>query len=212
MKAIVIGATGATGRELVETLLRDNNYTAVSIFVRRSINIDHPKLTENIVNLSAADQYADLIVGDVLFSCLGSTLKSAGSKKVQWTIDFDIPHKFATIARANGVHSMVLVSAYGANPKSKIFYSQMKGELEMQIAKLAFGQYIIFRPGMLLRPNTDRLGEKITAMLLGGLNTIGILKNQRPLDTAILAQKLAIAPFKLPDGKSFVELDKIFSF
>ncbi len=209
MKAIVIGATGSTGVELVNTLLEDSNYTAVSVFVRRSINISHPKLMENIVDLSVVDQYADLIVGDVLFSCLGSTLKSAGSKKAQWTIDFDIPHRFATVARANAVRSMVLVSAYGANRKSKIFYSRMKGELEESIAELAFGQYIIFRPGMLLRPNTDRLGEKITAMLLGALNAVGILRKQRPLPTAILAQKLAIAPVTLPDGESIVELDKI---
>ena len=212
MKAIVIGATGATGRELVETLLGDGRYTAVSIFVRRSINIDHPKLIENIVDLSAAEQYAELIVGDVLFSCLGTTLKSAGSKDAQWAIDFDIPHEFATIAKGNGVHSMVLVSAYGADPQSRIFYSRMKGELERQIAELAFGQYIIFRPGMLLRPNTDRLGEKLTAILLRGLNAIGILRKQRPLPTAILAQKLAIAPAILPDGESLVELDRIFSF
>lgn len=212
MKAIVIGATGATGRELVDVLLGDENYTLVSIFVRRSMNIDHHKLTENIVDMSAVEQYADLIVGDVLFSCLGSTLKSAGSKKAQWAIDFDIPYKFATIARGNGVHSMVLVSAYGVNPKSKIFYSRMKGELEMQITELAFGQYIIFRPGMLLRPNTDRLGEKITAILLRALNTVGILRKQLPLSTAVLAQKLAIAPTTLPDGESYVELKKIFSF
>ena len=212
MKAIVIGATGATGTELVHALLVNENYTDVSIFVRRSTNINHPKLKENIVDLSTIEQYADLIVGDVLFSCLGSTLKSAGTKKAQWTIDFDIPNKFATIAKGNGVHSMVLVSAYGANPKSKMFYSRMKGELERQIADLAFGQYIIFRPGMLLRPNTDRLGEKIVAMFLRVLNTIGILRKQRPLPTSILAQKLAIAPMTLPDGESFVELENIFSF
>ena len=212
MKAIVIGATGSTGRELVATLLGDGNYTAVSIFVRRPMNIDHPKLTENIVYLSTVEQYAELIVGDVLFSCLGSTLKSAGSKEAQWAIDFDIPHKFATIAKGNGVHSMVLVSAYGANPKSNIFYSRMKGELERSIAELAFVQYIIFRPGMLLRPDTDRLGEKVTAMLLRVLNTIGILRKQSPLPTAILAKKLAIAPMRLPDGESSVELNKIFLF
>ena len=212
MKAIVIGATGAAGRELVSTLLGDGNYTNISIFARRPTNINHPKLTENVVDLTAVEQYADLIVGDVIFSCLGSTLKSAGSKEAQWAIDFDIPHKFATIARDNGVHSMVLVSAYGANTKSKIFYSRMKGELEKSIAELAFGQYIIFRPGMLLRPHTDRLGEKITTILLKALNTIGILRKQRPLPTILLAKKLAIAPMTLPNGESIIELDKIFSF
>ena len=212
MKAIIIGATGATGRELVATLLGDGNYTSVSTFVRRPMNMYHPKLTENIVDLSTVEQYAELIVGDVLFSCLGSTLKSAGSKEAQWAIDFDIPHKFATIAKGNGVHSMVLVSAYGANPKSKIFYSRMKGELERSIAELAFVQYIIFRPGMLLRPDTDRLGEKVTAMLLSVLNTIGILRKQCPLPTAILAKKLVIAPIRLPDGESSVEINNIFLF
>ena len=108
MKAIIIGATGATGRELVATLLGDGNYTAVSTFVRRPMNICHPKLTENIVDLSTVEQYAELIVGDVLFSCLGSTLKSAGSKEAQWAIDFDIPHKFATIAKGNGVEFLSL--------------------------------------------------------------------------------------------------------
>jgi uncharacterized protein YbjT (DUF2867 family) len=212
MRAIVIGATGATGRALVDVLLKDTNYTSVSIFIRQSLHIHHPKLREYIIDFSNLEQCADLIIGDVLFSCLGTTLKSAGSKQAQWRIDFEIPYNFSTIAKRNGIHSLVLVSAFGANAKSSVFYSRMKGALEDTIAALAFEQYIIFRPGMLQRPNTNRLGEKIALGVLRVLNSIGILKRQAPLPTQLLAEKLAKAPILLADGESVVELEKIFSF
>lgn len=91
MKALIIGATGATGKELVDRLLGDNNYASVSVFVRRPFGKSHPKLTEHIVDFSDVNSFQDLITGDVLFSCLGTTLKDAGSKDNQWKIDFDIP-------------------------------------------------------------------------------------------------------------------------
>ena len=78
MKALVIGATGATGKELVNLLLESNDYAEVSIFVRRATGKSHPKLTENVVNFSEIDSFKNLITGDVLFSCLGTTLKDAG--------------------------------------------------------------------------------------------------------------------------------------
>ena len=212
MKAIVIGATGATGSMLVDTLLNNDNYVSVTIFVRKSTQIKHPKLIEHSIDFSDIEQYADLIVGDVLFSCLGTTLKDSGSKEAQWRVDFDIPSQFAAIAKRNGVRSLVLVSSFGANPKSNLFYARMKGELECAISKLGFEQYIIFRPGMLQRPNTMRLGEKIGVAVLGILNCIGIAKKQRPLPTKILAEKLAKAPYILSNGMFSIELDKIFSF
>lgn len=212
MKAIVIGATGATGEFLVNELLEDKDYTTVTVFVRRSIEKKHPKLVEQIVDFSNPDSYKDLIVGDVFFSCLGTTLKAAGSEENQRKIDFDIPAKFASLAKENGVSSVVLLSAYGASAQSKIFYSRIKGELEDRIAEMNFEQYIIFRPGLLLRTGTDRLGEKIMAPLLNALNSIGILRKYKPLPTALLAEKLAKAPKKLPKGTSVIELKEIFGF
>ena len=81
MKAIIIGATGATGELLVDELLRGTAYTTVTIFVRRPTGKQNPKLVEHVVDFSKIDSYKDLIVGDVLFSCLGTTLKAAGSKE-----------------------------------------------------------------------------------------------------------------------------------
>lgn len=212
MKAIVIGATGATGEFLVDQLLEDKDYKTVTVFVRRSIGKEHPKLVEQIVDFSNIESFKELIVGDVFFSCLGTTLKAAGSEENQLKIDFDIPAKFASLAKENGVSSVVLLSAYGASAQSKIFYSQIKGKLEDKIAELNFEQYIIFRPGLLLRTGTDRLGEKIMVPVLNVLNSIGILKKYKPLPTALLAEKLVKAPKKLPKGTSIIELKEIFGF
>ncbi|MBS7254806.1 NAD(P)H-binding protein [Flavobacterium branchiicola] len=211
MKALVIGATGATGDFLVDELLLDKYYTSVTIFVRKPTGKQNPKLTEHVIDFSNIEIYKDLIVGDVFFSCLGTTLKAAGSKENQWKIDYEIPSAFASLARENGVSSVVLLSAYGASAQSSVFYSQIKGKLEDKIAQLNFEQYIIFRPGLLLREGTDRFAEKISGSVLKGLNAIGLFSNFKPLPTDLLAEKLAKAPNVLPDGTSIIELEKIFT-
>lgn len=212
MKALIIGATGSTGEFLVNELLADAAYSNVVIFVRKPTGKQNPKLTEHIIDFSAIENYKDLITGDVLFSCLGTTLKDAGSKENQLKIDFDIPKTFAEIAKQNGVSSFVLLSAYGASAQSNVFYSQLKGKLEDTIATLNFEQYIIFKPGLLLRKGSDRLGEKIMVKMLNVFNAIGLFRKFRPLPTSLLAQKLSKAPKILPKGNSVIELGEIFNF
>ncbi len=212
MMALVIGATGSTGRPLVEELLKSQDYSEVIIFVRHTSGIESNKLTEHIVDFSNIESFAGSIVGDVLFNCMGTTLKAAGSKEAQWKIDYDIPLQFAQIAKRNGVRSCVLISSANANAKSKLFYSKMKGQLEEAIEALGFQQYIIFRPGMLLRPNSDRIFEKLAVSVLDFFNRLGLLINQKPLPTPLLAQKMAKAPIKLHDGVSRINLNEIFSF
>jgi uncharacterized protein YbjT (DUF2867 family) len=212
MKALVIGATGSTGEFLVDELLADAAYTSVTVFVRRGIGRQHPKLIEQIVDFSTIDSYQELIVGDVFFSCLGTTLKAAGSKENQTKIDFDIPATFARLAKENRVPSFVLLSAYGASAQSKVFYSQIKGKLEDKISELDFEQYIIFKPGLLLRRGTDRFGEKIMGSILNMFNSIGIFRKFKPLPTALLARKLAKAPKVLPKGNHIISLNEVFLF
>lgn len=212
MKAILIGATGSTGKFLLNELIQDDDYTSVTIFVRRPTGRSHPKLSEHVINFSNLDQYKEQITGDVLFSCLGTTLKDAGSQKKQFEIDFEIPAAFAKIARQNRVNSVVLLSSSDASPKSRIFYSRMKGELETAIMELDFGQYIIFRPGPLLREGSDRAGEKALVKAVGFLNGIGLLNRYKPLPTEVLAMKLAKAPWKLPQGTSVLKLQEIAAF
>lgn len=211
MKALIIGATGATGKDLVQVLLQDPDYTAVVIFVRRSGGIIHPKLTEIITDFDKPEAVSTHIKGDVLFCCLGTTLKAAGSKEKQLHIDYEIPLQFAEIARRNGITKVVLLSAYGASATSNVFYSKLKGRLEEGINALAFDQYIIFRPGLLLRKDTDRFGERIMASLLKLVNTLGLFKKFRAMPTLILAKKMAKAAKVFTAGKQVVALDGIFA-
>jgi uncharacterized protein YbjT (DUF2867 family) len=212
MKALIIGATGATGRELVNVLLQDAFYKEVVLFVRRSTGIVDPKLKEIITDFDKLEEVAEFIDGDVLFSCLGTTLKIAGSKEKQWHIDYEIPLQFSEKAKANGVRHMVLLSAYGASATSRVFYSQLKGKLEDAISRSGFYSYIIFRPGLLLRKGTDRAGERISAAMINFLNRFGIIRKFKPMPTDVLAQKLAKAPKVFSHGVHVIELDKIFLF
>ncbi len=212
MRALIIGATGATGKDLINVLLQDHYYKEVVVFVRRPCGIIHPKLVEILIDFDQQEKVSHQIKGDVLFSCLGTTLKSAGSKDNQWHIDYEIPLKFAQIAKRNGVPSLVLLSAHGAALNSRIFYSKIKGGLEIALGRLTFDQYIIFKPGSLIRKNSDRPGERFMNTTFRFLNSLGIWKRFRPLPTTTLAQKLAKAPKTLPAGQHVIELDKIFSF
>lgn len=209
MKALIIGATGSTGKDLVNQLLKDRDWTSVSIFVRRSLNQPHPKLIEHIIDFSNIDSFKDLVVGNVLFSCLGTTLKTAGSKENQWKIDFDIPAAFAKSARSNQVKSFVLVSSYGASVNSKVFYSQMKGKLEDYIESLCFRQFLIFRPGPLIREGSGRTDEKISVKFIKLLNVVGLFKYISPITTVFLAQKLVKASKKRHLGMTIFELNQI---
>ncbi|MXV17740.1 NAD(P)H-binding protein [Hufsiella ginkgonis] len=210
MKALIIGATGATGKDLTEILLSDPGYTEIVLFVRRFTGLVHPKLVEVMTDFDNLEAVSEYIRGDVWFSCLGTTLKAAGSQEKQRHIDYEIPAKFAGIAKRNGVRSTVLVSAYGASAKSNVFYSRIKGELEDYIAGLGFEQYIIFRPGLLLRKDSDRLGERIMAGVLRFLNGLGIIRKFRPMPTSTLVAKMAKAPHVTGAGKHVISLEKIF--
>lgn len=81
MKALIIGAIGATGKDLVNILLQDPAYTEVVIFVRRTSAMAHPKLLEILTDFDKLDKVSEQIKGDVCFSCLGTTLKAAGPVK-----------------------------------------------------------------------------------------------------------------------------------
>lgn len=190
MKALVIGATGATGFSLVRQLLDDERFHEIVVFVRSTFSLKNDKLKVHQVDFNNHDEWADLVQGDIAFSCLGTTLKQAGSKKNQWKVDYEYQYSFAGDASANKVSTFVLVSAQGASSKSKMFYSRMKGELEEAIIDLLFERFVIMKPGLLKRPDSDRLGERLAEKILNAFNSIGIFKEYRPLPVEVLASKM----------------------
>jgi uncharacterized protein YbjT (DUF2867 family) len=146
LHAIVLGATGATGQEIVRLLLKDTTFSKISIFVRRKPNIEHDKLIVHEINFSRLIDYRDLINGDILFSALGTTLKEAGSKQQQYLVDYTYQYEFAKMAADNGVTHYSLVSSTGADKKSFFFYPKIKGALEESVKKLKFEKIQIFQP------------------------------------------------------------------
>lgn len=190
MRAIVIGATGAVGKDLVSQLLDDVQFDEVHIFVRRSVAIEHPKLYVHVVDFDQLDKWKADLQGNVLFSALGTTIKQAGSQQAQWKIDYTYQYEVAKGARENGVSTMILVSSAWATPDAKAFYMRMKGQLEEDVKNLGFSRLVIVRPPSLIRKNTDRFGEKMSVTILKALNKIGLLKPFRPMPTEQVAHAM----------------------
>ena len=187
MKALVIGATGAVGKDLVDMLLKEDSFESVSVFVRRPLGFESPKLTAHIIDFDHPEQWRNLLQGDVLFSCLGTTIKAAGSQEAQWKVDYTYQYEAAKSARENGVETYALVSSIGANPKSKIFYTRMKGELEEAVKQLGFPACFILQPPSLVRKGSDRFGEKAGVVMLKALNAIGLMRSWTPMPTEEVA-------------------------
>ena len=191
LHALVLGATGATGQELVRQLLRNSNFDKVTIFTRKTIPVEHKKLIKNKIDFSKLREYKNLVKGDILFSALGTTLKESGSKQQQYLVDYTYQYEFAKMASENGVANYSLVSSTGANEKSLFFYPKTKGALEESVKKLKFSKIQIFQPPMLIRPlELMREGEKVGIKVFKGLNKIGILNSQKPLPVEYLAKKM----------------------
>ena len=210
MKALIIGATGATGKDLVTQLLADDTYSQVHCFVRKPLTLAHPKLHTHVVDFETPEVWADLLRGDVAFSCLGTTLAVAGSKEAQWRVDYDYQYNFAEHCRNNGVPTFVLISAAGAKAQSKLFYNRMKGQLEDAVKALGFPSLLLFQPSILIRSNSDRNGENFTVKVIAFLNKLGLFKRYRPMPTDILAQRIRKEVATAAKGVHTFTLDEIF--
>lgn len=187
MKALVLGATGAIGKDLVELLLQDNSVERVDIFVRREVRVSSAKLVTHVVDFEHPESWADQLQGDVLFSCLGTTIKAAGSQEAQWRVDYTYQYNAARAARENGVPTYVLVSSVGASAESKVFYTRMKGTLDDAVRELGFPGCHIVRPTSLIRKGSDRFGEKAGVAVLKALNAIGLMRSLAPMPTEAVA-------------------------
>jgi uncharacterized protein YbjT (DUF2867 family) len=209
--AILIGATGMTGSFTLQHLLKDERFSKVKIFTRRSTGISNPKLEEHVIDFDNLESWKNLVTGDVLFSALGTTLKQAGGKVPQYKVDYTYQYNVAKAASDNGVPVYVLVSSVGANPDSMVFYSKMKGELERDIRKLPFQYIHILQPGPLEGPREkERKFEKIGISVTRFITNIGILKGYKPIHGQIVAQAMINASFDTQSPVKIYRLLEVF--
>ena len=195
--ALVIGGTGATGKEIVNLLIKNSNFSKITLFVRKEIQINNSKINIQLIDFDNLIKYKSLIFGDILYSCLGTTRAEAGSKRKQYIVDYTYQYEFAKIASTNGVKNYSLVSSIGANKNSFFFYPKIKGMLEEKIKNLNFQKIQIYQPPSLIRqPELSRKGERITINVLNLINTFGLLKSLKPLKVRDLAKKMISESFK----------------
>lgn len=194
-KAVVIGSTGMVGAQLISLLLSSSEYSEIISLVRRPSGVSHPKLHEHVVDFDKPETWQSLVSGQVLFSCLGTTLAQAGSKEKQYKIDFDYQYEVARIAAENKIESYILISAAGANSKSTNFYLRMKGQLDDAIQSLPFQHIYVLRPGQLYGNRTQkRTAEKWALSFMFALNKAGLFRKYRPIhatEVASIMLKLA---------------------
>ncbi|MCH2023075.1 MAG: oxidoreductase [Saprospiraceae bacterium] len=160
--ALIIGASGMIGTELTQLLLGDERYSKVNVLVRTPLEIQDEKLNQIRYNFDWPE--AELVKGDELFCCLGTTIKKAGSQAAFRKVDYDYIYQTAKLSLENGIKKIVMVSSIGANINSKVFYSRIKGEIEAAISQLGFETCHILRPSLLLGSRSElRMGEIVGA-------------------------------------------------
>ncbi|WP_199731791.1 NAD(P)H-binding protein [Cohnella endophytica] len=191
--AILAGATGLIGSYLLQRLLADSRYGKVIALSRRAIHASHPKLEVQAVSLDTLKDVAPTLRGDDWFCALGTTIKQAGSQEAFLRVDYEYPMALGEQAAATGAKQFLIVSAAGASPTSKIFYSRVKGEVERDLGKLELPRLHIFRPSLLLgEREKHRSGEKAWGVLMRGVNPLllGSLRKYRAIHGDTVAEAM----------------------
>jgi uncharacterized protein YbjT (DUF2867 family) len=202
--ALIAGATGLVGRNCLADLLREPTYDRVVALVRRPLPHEDPKLEQRIVDFDALGTAGSEIpeARDV-FCCLGTTMRQAGSEAAFRRVDYTYVVSLAGLALGHGARQFLLVSSLGADPRSRIFYSRVKGETEAAIMALPFEGRQIFRPSILVGERAEhRPGEHTGIAVMGAMSfaLVGPLRRFRPIQAATVARAMVRVARDAPRG------------
>jgi uncharacterized protein YbjT (DUF2867 family) len=203
--ALVAGANGLVGNELVQLLLSHPAYASVHILVRHEISLIHPKLNQHIVNYDALN--LEQLQPDHVFCCLGTTIAKAGSKEAFSKVDKEYPLALASATIKKGAQCFAIVTAGGANSSSSIFYNKVKGEVEQALQQLNFKHLGIFRPSMLLgnrseKRSIEKMGQRVMVFL-----DFLIPKRYKAIQASRVAKAMLTYALNAPTGVSIYESD-----
>lgn len=201
--AVVIGSTGLVGSEVIKALFARPDVEKVKSFVRRPSQTENlpgsEKLEEHIVDFAKVETWKKLLIGDALFSCLGTTRSQAGSKAAQYKVDYQYQLDVARMAKEWGVQTYILISSIGADANSPFFYLKMKGQLERDVETLGFAKTRILRPAPLKGRHGSRLGEQLGIRVLElalPLFPKGLKEHLRPVEARTVAEIAVRSAFK----------------
>jgi uncharacterized protein YbjT (DUF2867 family) len=213
--ALILGATGLVGRQVVKQLTSASEYKEVHLLVRRPVDKTNPKQIVHVVDFDSLVEESFPQVDDV-FICIGTTIKKAKTKEAFKKVDFDYPLKVATMARNKGASRLLVISAIGADHSSRVFYSRVKGEMEEALKKLSYPHVDIFRPSLLLGEREEfRLGEKMGEVGVKLLKPVlaGPMRKYRGIKDAVVARAMYRRAIReASEGVTIIQSDDIEKF
>ncbi len=192
--AVIFGATGLTGMELLNFLADDNRFEKVIAVVRREIDLPGNNTQSLLLDtFKNVCEISDQLRADIFFICTGTTIKKAGSKQAFREVDYEIPVAIAKCAELLRIPVMVVISSIGADSRSANFYLKTKGEMEQDLSKIYTGKLRFIRPSLLLgKRNEFRAGEYFASLVMRSLDwiLIGSLKKYRGVKATEVARQL----------------------
>lgn len=214
--AVVLGATGLIGSQLIAQLHSGNTFTKIIVLTRRPFEHQHARLINKIINFdNTAEIQNSFEKADVIFCAIGTTKKKVNSYEAAYRkIDYDIPVNTAKIAHEKGVEQYIMVSAAGANAKASNFYLRLKGEVEEAISSTGFKSVYLLRPSILLgQRNEFRAGESIgkIIMRLFSFLLLGPWRKYRPVKANIVAQAMLTASKQKKTGINVLYYDDMIA-
>ena len=191
--ALIFGSSGLVGKNLLNQIINNSNYSKIKIFVRSSLEISDQKV--EIINTDFKDlqKIKNLIIGDDCFFCIGTTKKNSPDKNEYRRVELDLPKKIAQISKSNDIKSFIYVSSGFADPKNSGDYLKFKGLVEEEIKSLNFEKIGILRPSFLLgNRKENRVGEKIGIFIFKLLSPLffGPIKKMKPIHSEIVAKAM----------------------
>ncbi|MDE5414783.1 oxidoreductase [Alkalihalobacterium chitinilyticum] len=191
--ALIVGATGLIGSELLQILLNQSEYKKVIAIVRKPLGFNHSKLEEKVIDFDRLDESIINFEVDDVFSCLGTTIKKAKSQEVMRKVDVTYPLTIARLTKKMGAKQFLFVSSLSANAQASNFYLRIKGELEEEVSKIDFDSVTIFRPSLLMGKRDEfRLGERTAEVFYKALSVcfIGPLKKFKAIQGTTVANAM----------------------
>ena len=191
--ALIFGSSGLIGNELLELILKDNNYIKIKLFVRSDLTDVNSKIEIIKTDFNNIENHKDKIVGDDCFFCIGTTRKNTPDKNEYIKIEYNLPIEVAKIAKSNSINNFIYISSLGANPNAASFYLKNKGQTEQELIKLNFMNLSILRPSILLgNRKENRVGEKIGIFAMKTLSPLflGNMKKYKPIKVEYVSKAM----------------------
>jgi uncharacterized protein YbjT (DUF2867 family) len=197
---LLAGATGLVGGLVLRGLLADPRYHGtIYAPLRRNPGIEDARLAMMLTDfapgtgdqgIAAAIEARSSRPLSAFVSCLGTTIRRAGSREAFVAIDRDLVLRLAQLAHEHGARHAILVSSVGASRQSGNFYLRVKGEVEDALGKMGFRRLDLVQPGLLIGARSERRPTEKLALALSRATSAlmqGALKRYRSIPATEVA-------------------------